>query len=133
MRIHAKTIDEFFNNSGQHKELLIKLDEIIHNAAPSFERELYENSSITMIGYGAGLYKLSKSGKFPIISIAPQKHTANVYIMAYKDGKSIIETYASKLGKVNCGLSCVRIKRFEDLNLIEFENMIKDTVVWNNK
>lgn len=133
MKVIAKTIDEFFNNANDHKELLIQLDEIIRSAAPSLKRELYENYSITLLGYGSGLYKLTKKGKLPIISMAPQKNTVNVYFMAYKDGKSIVDTYASKLGKVSCGLGTVRIKKIEDLKIEEFKNMIKDTIIWNEK
>lgn len=133
MKINAKTIEEFFDNSKEQKELLIKLDEIIQRVAPNLARKLYENFSITLLGYGAGMYKLTKDGKLPIISIAPQKNTVNVYFMAYKDGKSIVETYASKIGKVSCGLGTVRVKKIQDLNVVEFENMIKDTIVWNIK
>lgn len=130
MKVIAGSVEEFFNNS-EYKDLLMELDKTIQEAAPYLERDLYENFSITMIGYGAGLYKLTKKGKLPIISIAPQKNYVSVYFMAYNNKKSIVEEYADKLGKVNCGVGSVRIKDINDLNIIEFKKMIKDTILWN--
>ena len=131
MKVIASSIDEFFDNAGEYKELLMKIDEVISGVVPDLERALYSNYSITLLGYGAGLYKLTKKGKLPIISIAPQKGLVSVYLMAYKNRKSIVSEYEGRLGLVKYGLGTVGIKRFEDLNLVEFSKMIKETVEWN--
>jgi hypothetical protein len=131
MKIKANNIDEFFNNSNEHKELLIILDNIIGETVPNLKRDLYISDSITLLGYGAGLFKDDKYKDYPIISIAPQKHVVSVYIMAYNDKISVVEAYKDKLGKVSCGLGCIRIKKLENLNIEEFKHMLKDSVLWN--
>lgn len=132
MRIFAKTIEEFFDNSKQHKILLKQLDEIIHTTVPNLDRKLVEGPTITVLGYGFGLFKLKNYENLPIISIAPQKHVVSVYVMSYKDQKSVVQEFENKLGKVSCGVGCVRIKKIEDLNIEEFKKMIISAVDWNN-
>ena len=63
---------------------------------------------------------------WPMIAIAPQKNYLALYICATKDGKYWAEIYQENLGKVNCGKSCIRFKRLEDLNLSTVKLMLKD-------
>lgn len=95
-----------------------ELDALIRETAPSLKPQLHSGMSITMLGYGTFHYK-SKSGSegdWPAVAIAPQKRYLSLYICAVKDGKYIAEIYEDKLGKVNCGKSCIRFKKYEDLN-----------------
>jgi hypothetical protein len=136
MKIEATTIEEFFEQSGKHREVLTVLDNLMMELAPKIDRKLYVTDTLCMIGYGAVPYQPNDSfgGVWPMISIAPQKHTANLYIMGPPvDGKYLSEHYEGKLGNVTMGKSCIRIKKIEDVNLGELENLLKQGIALYSK
>ena len=84
-----------------------------------------------MIGYGEMPWKAeTKSGIWPLISLAPQKGTTNLYIAAEKDETPLPVYYGKKLGKVSLGKNCIRIKKVENLDLKIFEALINDSITW---
>ena len=119
MKIDALSIDEFFEASKEHKETLIALDKLIREMAPNLDRKLYNSDTICSIGYAEIPYSTVRepNGRYPMLAIAPQKHTANLYVMAVMDGMSLVERYKGKLGKVSTGKSCIRIKKMKDLDV----------------
>lgn len=129
MKIKADSIDEFFVNADEYQDLIISLDQIIESTLP-YKKRLYKTSSITMLGYG--VINNEKYDNYPLISIAPQKNYVSVYVMAYKDKISLVETYKDKLGKVSSHVGCVNVKGLKDLNIDSFKSMLKDALLWNN-
>ncbi|MBI5357751.1 DUF1801 domain-containing protein [Candidatus Saccharibacteria bacterium] len=128
MRINAKTLDEYFAATGERKSDISQLHKIISSEVPDLKPYLFDGMSITMVGYGTMHYK-SKSGRegdWPIIGLANQKNYISLYICLAKDGKYLPETYGDKLGKVNCGKSCIRFKKLSDLNLETTKFLLKE-------
>lgn len=118
MKVEARTEEEFFAACGEREPEMRELDALIRKAAPSLKPQLHAGMSITMLGYGLFEYKTKSGsgGEWPAVAIAPQKNYLSLYICAVKDGKYITEVYEDRLGKVSCGKSCIRFKKYEDLN-----------------
>ncbi len=127
MKVEAKTIEEFFAAAGEREPIMRELDKIITKYAPSFERKLYSGMSMTGLGYGFFPYKTKSGieGVWPIIGIAPQKNYVSLYVCATNNGKYIAEEFADKLGKVSVGKSCIRFKKFEDINLETLKDILR--------
>jgi len=125
MKIPATSIQDLINRSGDHKDRMIELEKFISETVPELDKKFYDSPSISMIGWGEMPYK---DGTWPLIALAPQKNTVNIYVSAIKNKKYILEVYNGKLGKVSCGKSCARIKKIEDLNLDEWKKMLRDAV-----
>lgn len=118
MRVEAATVEEFFAAAGERESAMRELDALIRASAPSLKRQLHSGMSITMLGYGVFDYqtKSGSMGEWPVVAIAPQKNYISLYICAVVDGKYMTEMYQDRLGKVSCGKSCIRMKKFTDLN-----------------
>lgn len=131
MKISAESIEELFAKSGELEPLFRDIDKIITDTVPELGRQLFISPSITMIAYGIMPYKTTKTdGEWPVISLAPQKGSVNLYIMGLTCGSPIAEVYKEKLGKVSAGKSCIRIKKLEGINLDEMKNMLMDAKQW---
>ncbi len=131
MKVDAHSIDELFKKSGNLEPLIRKIDNIICETVPALERKLFESPSITMIAYGIMPYRTTKTvGEWPVISLAPQKGSVNLYIMGLTYGAPIAEVYKDRLGKVSAGKSCIRITKLENLNQDELKNMLRDAEQW---
>lgn len=131
MKISAESIEELFAKSGELEPLFRDIDKIITDTVPELGRQLFISPSITMIAYGIMPYKTTKTdGEWPVISLAPQKGSVNLYIMGLTCGSPIAEVYKEKLGKVSAGKSCIRIKKLEGINLDEMKNMLMDARQW---
>ncbi len=129
MKIEATTIDEFFVKSGVHEDVLRQTDNFICQHLPALDRKLYVSDTQCTLGYGEIPYKNTcYSGTLPILAIAPQKNNISLYVMAWKDGKSLAETYAGKLGKTSNGKGCIRFKRFADLDLEGLADLLVDVL-----
>lgn len=131
MKVQAKTINELFAKSGIHEQLLRDLDRVIVSTVPEMSRQFFESPSISMIAYGMMPYKTTKTdGEWPVISLAPQKGSVNLYVMGLTCGEPIAEYYQDKLGKVSAGKSCIRIKKLESLDMQELKNLLLDAQKW---
>lgn len=128
MKIEAKTIPEFFENSGAHRESLMQMDAFICEHFPKWDRKLYVDEKSCVLGYGEIPYKnTSYSGTLPIVSLAPQKNNISMYVMAWRDDQSLVEMYEDKLGKTSNGKGCIRFKKFENFDLEELKKFLTDT------
>lgn len=130
MKIIAETYEEFFENSGAHRESVMALDEFIRTTVPELERKLYSSNTITTIGYGEIPYKKGTgdaNDMGPILAIAPQKNNISFYVMAWKDGVSLPERYVGKLGKTSHGKCCIRFRKYSSLDLEELKNLLLET------
>jgi len=129
MKIEANTIEELIEKSGEQKETMIFLDALLQKLVPQLKRQLFKGSSITMIGYGEMPWETkSKSGIWPLISLAPQKGSANLYIAGNKEGTPLLALYGKQLGRVSTGKSCIRVKKTENLNIGAFEDLVQDAL-----
>lgn len=94
---------------------LLKLHAIIRDTVPELKPSVASGMGI---GYGPYHYKYAsgREGDSFIVSLAPRKNSISLYVTGYANGKYLAESYASKLGMADCGKSCVRFRRLEDLN-----------------
>jgi hypothetical protein len=131
MKVEAKSIEELFKNSGELENMFRELDSLISETVPDLDRSFYPGNSINMIAYGLFPYKTTKEQyMWPVIGLAPQKGSVNVYVSGVTFEMPIGEYYQDKLGKVSAGKSCIRIKKLDKLNMEEFRNLLKDAQKW---
>lgn len=129
MKVEADTIEELIVKSGKHADALRALDALILRVAPELERRLFSGPSITMIGYGELAWQnMSKSGVWPVIAVAPQKHQVSMYVAAERDGVPLVQVYGHRLGRTNSGKNCVRFRRFQDLDVDALAELVRDAV-----
>jgi hypothetical protein len=119
MRLEAHSREEYFAAAGDRGPELRQLDKLIRKAAPKLKPYLLETSSMTGLAYGSYRYKYAtgRESDWPIIGLGAQKNYLALYVCVTKGNKYLAEIYNKKLGKVNCGRSCIRFKKLEDLNL----------------
>ena len=104
------------------KSEMIKLDAFIKKTVPNLPVSLYG----AVIGYGKYHYK-SKSGSegdWMIIGLASQKNYISLYICSMEDGEYLAEKYKDELPKADIGKSCIRFKKFEDIDLEVLKKLI---------
>ncbi len=130
MNIQASTIEEYFQKTSEYEPELRKLDELIRSSAPHLERELFGNmGNGVAIGYGLMKYQsksMKEPGQWPLLGLAAQKNYMALYICAIIDGQYVAEAHEKELGNVNIGRSCIRFKKFEDLNLETVRRILSD-------
>ena len=49
-----------------------------------------------------------------------------LYACASNENGYLAEQYADQLGKTSCGKSCIRFKKFEDLNVDAVKQLLKE-------
>ena len=133
MNVEANSIEELIERSGDHKEALQALGALVSAAVPRLERTLVAKPSITMIGYGdmpSPSASAAEDDRWPIIGIAPQKATVNLYIAGEEAGVPLLEVYKGRLGKVSVGKSCARIRRIETVDTAGIVDLVKAAEVW---
>lgn len=120
----ARTVKEYIENvPADRRDTIESLHEFIQQAAPKLKPHYATN----MLGYGSMKYLDSRKKPidWPIISLANQKNYISLYVCVLDGGKWAAEKYASKLGNVSVGKSCIRIKKLEDINLDQLKEVIK--------
>ena len=129
MNTQVKSREEYLSQAGEREPELRELDKLIQEAAPDLEPVLAGGMTGKMLGYGMQPYK-PKSAKvaieWPVVMLAAQKNYISLYVCALVDGKYIAEVYEDRLGKVNCGKSCIRFKKLVDLNQDIVREMLQD-------
>lgn len=122
--VKAKSTKEYFAALPKERRAPMKfLDKFIRKAVP----KLKATFSYNMPGYGAFAYKNYRKEiiDWPVIALASQKNYISIYVCAVEKGKYIAEKYKKELGKVSVGLSCIRFKKVEDVNLKTLEKILK--------
>jgi hypothetical protein len=120
----AKSVEEYLlmvpDNQKQNIDFL---HDFIQKAVPNLKPYFASN----MIGYGSFYYLDSKKQKrdWPIISLANQKNYISIYVCALVEDKSAVEEYKKELGKLSKGISCIRFKKIEEINLETLEIVLK--------
>lgn len=131
MNIQATTKDEYFAKSGEREPDLRTIDQVIRRAAPDLEPVLFQGmGGGAALGYGLMDYQtksMKVPTKWPLIALANQKHHMSLYICAVDtDGQYFAEKYAERLGKVDCGKSCIRFKKADDLDMTVLEDILSE-------
>lgn len=112
----SKTVEEYINSVPEkQKDSFLKIHEYILKNVPELKVYFANN----MIGYGSFPYVNYKKENisWPIIALAVQKNYISVYVCSIDGSEYIADKYSKDLGKVSVGKSCIRFKKFEDLNL----------------
>jgi hypothetical protein len=80
-----------------------------------------------MIGYGSFYFLDSKKQKrdWPIISLANQKNYISIYVCTIIEDKVAAEKYKKDLGKQSKGVTCIRFKKIEEINLETLKTVLK--------
>ncbi|HMJ48730.1 MAG TPA: DUF1801 domain-containing protein [Ferruginibacter sp.] len=107
---------------GDRKKDIDFLHDFIQKAVPKLKPYYASN----MIGYGSFYFLDSKKQKrdWPIISLANQKNYISIYVCALVD-KAAAEKYKKDLGKQSKGISCIRFKKMEEINLETLKTVLK--------
>jgi hypothetical protein len=80
-----------------------------------------------MIGYGSLFYLDTKKQKkeWPIISLANQKNYISIYVCTIIEDKAAIEKHKKDFGKLSKGVTCIRFKTIEEINLDTLKQVLK--------
>jgi hypothetical protein len=97
------------------REIVERIHQTITEAVPGLEVRMWK----TFIGYGTYHYTYAsgREGDWFPIGLTNNKGYVSLYLCAGDDHGYLAEANADRLGKVNVGKSCVRIKRLDDVNL----------------
>jgi hypothetical protein len=120
----AKSVEEYLLMvPGDRKKDINFLHDFIQKAVPKLKPYFASN----MIGYGSFYYLDSKKQKrdWPIIALANQKNYISIYVCAVVADKAAVEKYKKELGKDTKGISCIRFKKIEEINLETLKIVLK--------
>jgi hypothetical protein len=124
----VSTREEYFKAAGEREPIIRDLDALVQKAAPSFKPIIFGGMTGKWLGYGMRPYQtksMKEPSEWPIIAIANQKNYISLYVMSVENGEYVAEKYQKTLGKVSVGKSCIRFKKFEDLNVPALTDLIK--------
>lgn len=102
-----------------------QIHDLIRDAAPDLEPSVESG----MIGYGRYHYRYDsgREGDASIIALASRKNHISVYVSAITpDGGYLAEASKDRLGKVDVGKSCIRIKDPADVDLPALSDVISE-------
>ena len=120
----ATSVEEYLSlvPADRKKEI-----DFLHNFIQKAVPKLKPHYASNMIGYGSFYYLDSKKQKrdWPIIALANQKNYVTIYVCAMINDKAAIEKYKKDLGKLTTGLSCIRFKKIEEINLETLKTVLK--------
>ncbi len=112
----AQSLEEYLAMvPDERKNEINFLHELIQKTVPKLKPYYASN----MIGYGSFYYLDSKKQKkeWPIISLANQKNYISIYVCTIIEDKSAAEKYKKEFGKLSKGVSCIRFKKIEEINI----------------
>ena len=120
----ASSVKEYLSlvPADRRKEIDL-LHDFIQKAVPKLTPYFASN----MIGYGSFYYLDSKKQKkdWPIISLANQKNYITIYVCTIIIDKVAAEKYKKDLGKLTKGITCIRFKKIEEINLDTLKTVLK--------
>ena len=120
----AKSVEEYLLMvPDDRKKDIDFLHEFIQKAVPKLKPFYASN----MIGYGSFYYLDSKKQKraWPIIALANQKNYITIYVCTIVGDKAAAEKYKKELGKLTKGISCIRFKKIEEIELETLKIVLK--------
>jgi len=120
----ATSVEEYLSMvPADRKKEIDFLHNFIQKAVPKLKPHYASN----MIGYGSFYYLDKKKQKrdWPIIALANQKNYITIYVCTIVKDKAAAEKYKKHLGKLTTGLSCIRFKKMEEINLETLKTVLK--------
>lgn len=120
----ANSVEEYLLLVPEERKKEINfLHDFIQKAVPKLK--VYYASN--MIGYGSLFYLDTKKQKkeWPIISLANQKNYISIYVCTIIEDKAAIEKYKKDFGKLSKGVTCIRFKTIEEINLDTLKQVLK--------
>lgn len=120
----AKSVEEYLSMvPADRRKDIDFLHAFIQKAVPKLKTHYAAN----MIGYGSFYYLDSKKQKkdWPIISLANQKNYITIYVCALVKDKAAVEKYKKDLGKLTKGISCIRFRKIEEIDLETLKIVLK--------
>ena len=112
----AKSVEEYLVMVPEDRKKDIDfLHDLIQKTVPGLKPYFASN----MIGYGSFYYldSIKQKRDWPIIALANQKNYISIYVCALVEDKAALEKYKKELGKNSKGISCIRFKKIEEINL----------------
>lgn len=110
MKLDAQSVQEYFQKVPEERKAgLQQMRELIITHAPE-ATEIFK--------YNLPFYPMNDE---PFISLASQKHHVSFYL----NEPDLILAFKDKLGKVDLGKNCIRFRRFDQVDLKEFGNLIR--------
>jgi len=123
----AQTPEDYINSITDEKrrEEVRQVHEFICQEVP----ELKPHIQSGMIGYGSEHYKTKSGseGDWPVILLANRKNYIAVYSSCTEGGQYITEKYKDQIGKSDVGKSCMRFKKYEDINFDGLGEVIRES------
>jgi uncharacterized protein YdhG (YjbR/CyaY superfamily) len=123
----SQTPEEYIKSITDEKrrEEVRRVHEFIRREVPELEPHIQSG----MIGYGSEHYKTKSGseGDWPVILLANRKNYIAVYSSCIEEGKYIAEKYKDKIGKSDVGKSCMRFKKYEDINFDGLGEVIRES------
>ena len=120
----ATSVEEYLSlvPADRKKEI-----DFLHNFIQKAVPKLKPHYASNMIGYGSFYYLDKKKQKrdWPIIALANQKNYITIYVCTIVKDKAAAEKYKKDLGKLTTGLSCIRFKKMEEINLETLKTVLK--------
>lgn len=86
----------------------------------------------SMIGFGSYHYKYEsgREGDWFLTGFSPRKANLSIYIMA---GFSRYDELMANLGKYKTGVSCLYVKKLDDIELDVLKELIKQSLIYMKK
>ena len=81
----------------------------------------------SIVGFGSYHYKYQsgREGDWFLTGFSPRKQNLTIYIM---NGFDHYENYLKKLGKVKSSVSCLYLKKLDDVDTEVLANLVADSV-----
>jgi uncharacterized protein YdhG (YjbR/CyaY superfamily) len=121
----AATHDEYIERLAEPRRSEIRaLHELIRRTVPQLEPTM----EFGMLGYGKYHYKYpsGREGDWMLVAVASNKNYISLYVTAAApDGGYLAERYQEQLPKASIGKSCIRFKRFGDVDQDVLERLLR--------
>jgi hypothetical protein len=121
----AATHDEYIERLAEPRRSEIRaLHELIRRTVPQLEPTM----EFGMLGYGKYHYKYpsGREGDWMLVAVASNKNYISLYVTAAApDGGYLAERYQEQLPKASIGKSCIRFKRFGDVDQDVLEGLLR--------
>lgn len=121
----AKTPEEYIDSLIEPRKSDIKqLFDLIQKTLPSEKPFIISG----MIGFVPYHYKYAsgREGEWMLIGLASQKNYISLYVCAATNGQYVAEKNKDKLPKASIGKSCIRLKKFADIDQDALVAIIKE-------
>ena len=103
-----------------------RLHDLVREVAPGLEPTM----EFGMLGYGPIHYRYAsgREGDWVKIGIAVNAKSISLHCCAADEGGYVAERFRDRLPSADIGRSCVRFKRFDDLDEDAVRDLIRETV-----